>query len=311
MARTSNAQNEFFFFLQMATRSRKFFVTYWSPKEIMWDEKIMRYACKCDDHCSEEHEGKWHGHYYVYYKNPRTWNDIKKYYGNDCHIEIPHSNSGAIKYILGEGDHAESKTNIVEFGDMPCDNGKHLTYREAIQMTKEEIKELPMADALMVMKCQKIEKENEKIDVDDWKKEVEVVFISGPSGCGKTEMAKQIIRESSDRKFSLVKYDGNFWHGATDGKGTAVYDDFRDSHMKGSEFINFIDYNKQIMNIKGSNVLNQFNRIIITSVQKLENIYSGMTGEPREQWTRRVRYINMWPPKEEDDDEALFREYFG
>lgn len=288
----------------MSNRSRAFFVTYWSQRDIMWDEKIMKYACKCDDHCSEEHGGKWHGHYYVYYKNPRTWNDIKKYYGKDCHVEKPSSNSAAIKYILGESEHAESKSNIVEKGEPPCDNGRHMNFRETVAMTNEEIMDLPRLDALQAFKCKQIYEQNKKMDVDEWKKDVEVVFISGPSGCGKTEMAKEIIRENGGKYFSEVKYDGKFWGGVTDGKGIAVYDDFRDSHMTASEFINFIDYNSHLMWIKGGSIRNNFNKIIITSVQKLENIYKNVADEPKQQWMRRIRYVNMWP--DEEDFEKKF-----
>ena len=47
----------------------------------------------------------------------------------------------------------------------------------------------------------------------------------------------------------------------------ALYDDFRDSHMKPSEFINFIDYNVHGLNIKNGEIQNNYKYIIITSVQ--------------------------------------------
>ena len=58
-----------------------------------------------------------------------------------------------------------------------------------------------------------------------------------------------------------------------------------------SEFINFIDYNRHRMNIKGSSCMNDYKLIIITSVQKLNEIYSNCNGEPRKQWERRVERI--------------------
>lgn len=277
------------------SRSRKFFVTYWTPKEILWDEKIMKYACKCDDHCSDEHDGKWHGHYFVYYNNPRTWNDIKSYYGNDAHVEIPKCNSACIKYILGQGDHAESKSNIVEMGEMPCDNGKHLTYREAINISEENLQELTLADALMVKKIQAIDSESSKIQINDWHKDIKVTYICGPSGIGKSLKAIEILKNEGVKEFSIVKFENPFYHGVTDGKGVAIYDDFRDSHMKASEFINFIDYNKHKMNVKGGSVMNNFKRIIITSVQRPEELYRNMDEEPKKQWLRRIEVINLFP----------------
>ena len=70
------------------------------------------------------------------------------------------------------------------------------------------------------------------------------------------------------------------------------YDEFRDSHMKASEFINLIDYNKHIMNIKGSQVMNNYKLIIITSLFHPKKIYNNMTEEAREQWLRRIKIIN-------------------
>lgn len=280
----------------MSIKSRKFFVTYWTPKEIMWDESKMRYACKCDDHCSEEHDGKWHGHYYVYYKNTRTWNDIKNYYGNDAHVEIPKCNSAVIKYILGEGDHAESKSNIVEFGDMPCDNGKHLTYRDALKLSEEKIMELPIADALMVRKAQKIEEDRPKpMKISEWKKQIEVIFITGPSGAGKSlKVVEELTKNGEDPIVDEVKKEGEFWHGVSGETDIAIYDDFRDSHMKASEFINFIDYNCHKLNVKGGSKVNKYKRIYITSVQRPEEIYKNLDDEPRQQWMRRIKVIDLW-----------------
>ena len=133
------------------------------------------------------------------------------------------------------------------------------------------------------------------IDIEDWGKSVKVYWIQGESGVGKTNMAKQIVRDNKHifgSKFNRVKYENGFWSGIGSAK-IAIYDDFRDGHMKPSEFINFIDYNKHYMNIKGGSVLNNYELIIITTVQKLERIYGNVDGEPRQQWTRRINIIDM------------------
>ena len=82
----------------------------------------------------------------------------------------------------------------------------------------------------------------------------------------------------------------------------AIYDDFRDSHMKASEFIQFIDYNTHTLNVKGGYQHNKFNLIIITSVQRLTDIYQNCQGEPRTQWLRRIELINMYPEESQDID---------
>ena len=66
--------------------------------------------------------------------------------------------------------------------------------------------------------------------------------------------------------------------------------------MPASEFINFIDYNKQVMNTKGGFIINNYRLIIITSVQSPTEIYQTMTSkfiEPQKQWLRRIKTINM------------------
>jgi len=103
--------------------------------------------------------------------------------------------------------------------------------------------------------------------------------------------------ESLDCGTDMIKYCNCFYLGTSRMAKVAIYDDFRDSHMKPSEFINLIDYNKHWLNIKGNSILNDYLIIIITSVQKLSKIYRNVDDEPRAQWERRVQVIDMFPPK--------------
>lgn len=147
---------------------------------------------------------------------------------------------------------------------------------------------------------------NDEIDVEDLHKDVEVYYIQGPSGSGKTEKAKQIIRENKDKygtKLSNAKFDGQFWANVGSNRKILLYDDFRDSHMKASEFIHLIDYNVHTLNIKGGNVNNDYKLIIITSIQNINDIYHNLTGEPREQWMRRIKVIDLGQTDEIDIDD--------
>ena len=98
--------------------------------------------------------------------------------------------------------------------------------------------------------------------------------------------------EKYGSKINMVKYENGFWLGVGSAK-VALYDDFRDSHLKASEFINFIDYNKHLMNIKGGSKMNDYNLIIITSVQPLHELYKNMSDEPKKQWIRRINNIEL------------------
>ena len=160
-------------------------------------------------------------------------------------------------------------------------------------MTQNEINELPIMDALSVLKLQKMEQDRpKKIKLSEWKKKVEVTYICGPSGAGKTTMTIAELEKANVEYFDEVKKVGDFWHGTT-GEGIAVYDDFRDSHVKASEFINFIDYNTHKLNIKGGSVVNKYEKIFITSVQSPFEIYKNMNNEPRKQWLRRMNLIML------------------
>jgi hypothetical protein len=150
------------------------------------------------------------------------------------------------------------------------------------------------------------------LKASEYYKEVEVYYIFGKSGTGKTRHAIEAIKNLVDLKyiesdtFNEVKYSGSFWNGVNLDNMTkvALYDDFRDYHMPPSEFINFIDYNVHIMNIKYGYVINKFKYIFITSIQnpydlykkyqKSENIFVSndeYTEESQVQWIRRFTEI--------------------
>lgn len=153
------------------------------------------------------------------------------------------------------------------------------------------------------------EKRN-RISLGNWRKNVKVFYIQGPSKIGKSEKAEEIIRkwyqdqgveDEDDMYFDELKYDRNgFYQGVNVDYPTkvAVFDDFRAGIMRPEEFINLIDYRVHNMNIKGGSVKNKYELIIFTSVQKLSDIYKNVDNyERREQWERRIKLINMYPPR--------------
>lgn len=230
--------------------------------------------------CKEKAPTTGHVHFHVYVQFPNTRRlSLKKLCGS--HVEkclgSPEQN---IKYIKKDGD------VIVEEGS------PRLNYMPSIKqvkdMTPAERDGLP---ANMYNIIQKINDEEKKhIKGTEYHKDVVVYYVYGESGSGKT---KYSIEHIGDRLFNEVKYDGSFWHGVTEDCDIALYDDFRDSHMKPAEFINFIDYNRHIMNVKGGSVRNNYKEIYITSVQSPEEIYKNVAGEPRKQWERRMKCIHI------------------
>lgn len=223
--------------------------------------------------------GHEHVHIYVHFRTPIRLS-VKKCAG--AHIEIcrgtPQQN---IAYIMKDGD------VILESGDRPQQGGIRV-------QDLEQTHDPSMLPWQMYNTWQKLHARPTKVKVAEWHKEVKVIYIQGPSGAGKSLKAHDIMVEDGVDEFEEVKHIGEFWHGVVDGRGYAVYDDFRDSHVKASEFINFIDYNVHSLNVKGGSVKNNYTKIIITSVQRLGEIYGNMHGEAREQWMRRVELIDLY-----------------
>ena len=231
-----------------------------------------------------------HIHIYVCFKNSIKLS-IKKLC--TAHVEKCRGNhSQNIDYLMKQG-------NIIdEIGEKPRERGGFHTVQDLKQIQNPD--ELPSIEYNTW--CKIHDKERMKISLKDWKKEVKVTYICGPSGAGKSLLAKETLMKEygEDVIVNIVDHKDSFWNGADGDTKIAVYDDFRDSDLKASEFIKFIDYNTHNLNVKGSFVKNVYERIIITSVQHPEDIYRNMADEPRKQWLRRIEIIDLGAQREEN-----------
>lgn len=222
-----------------------------------------------------------HEHIHIFIQFERSVRlSINRLYG--AHVDkcygTPQQNKN---YIEKEGS-----TVIWERGTMKVKGW--VSIKEAKNLTKSERNELPL-QFYKSIKDINLE-ENNILTVDRVRKKVKVYYISGMSGIGKTRFAHFLI---GTEPFNAVKYENGFWMGVSESCKVALYDDWRDTHMRPSEFLNFIDYNKQVMNVKGGYKLNNYTMIIITSILKLDEIYEDVNDESRYQWTRRVREIHL------------------
>lgn len=266
-------------------KKRNYFITFWINNYPTTFPNNVQYCITCED---ETEDGKFHGHAFIYFKNPVAMKSVKKLFGNDAHCKKIFNNSGCIQYVKGEiGDERKVKHNIHEYGTPPMDNGKHKTVAELKQI--DDPAEL---DWRMYNTWEKIHSKK-KVKIADWHKKIKVYFITGPSGIGKSQTASSLVQQLGYDEIEEVKYVNGFWTGVIDGTGCAIYDDFRDSHMPASEFINFIDYNKHNLNIKGASVKNNYELIIITSIQHPTLIYKNMNDEASKQWLRRIEIIDL------------------
>lgn len=266
------------------SKSRSYILTIFNDKLQHFSNAI--YECWCNDTCKD---GKPHQHQVIYFKNPISFNTIKKYYPT-AHIEKAHNIEDAIHYILDNKN--GRKTDIKELGTRPAKH-KFETMKDLIDVEENEI------PPYLYSAYSKYVNKPKPLKTHNWAKAVKVYYISGPSGIGKSTKAFDLLVEHSFDEFDEISYENGFYIGATGAKA-CIFDDFRDSMMKPNEFIRFIDYRRHTMNIKGGQLVNNYELIIITSIKDLENLYMNQSEEQRQQWIRRVINIKLEEPQPEE-----------
>lgn len=259
------------------SRSLTFFITNFNDEFKHFEKAI--YDLSCEDTTKD---GKHHWHQLIKFTNPISFNTIKKEYPT-AHIEKPHNIFDTINYIKSNKN--GRKYNIVELGTEPINT----QFKKVSDFKDCAVDDIPPHYLSAYLKYLNLSR---PLTVANWNKQVEVLWITGPSGIGKSSKACELIGSDD---FDLVKFDGSFWSGVSNMTNKCIYDDFRDSHMKPSEFINFIDYRKQRMNVKGGSTINEYEKIIITSIQDPRDIYNNLEYERKEQWLRRIKIIDLTP----------------
>lgn len=272
--------------------SRNFLITINNPDETY--EKIKNYIMGLKNLCyyiatleKAPTTGHKHIHIYCQFDIPSRLS-LKKMLG--AHIDKCFGSAQQnIDYINKVHEPEKRGTIIDEWGEPKLRGG--LTISDVEQMDKQERKKLPIQYYNIV---RKIELEEEcDIDPRTLFKKIEVYYIWGPSEMDKSKDAIQMTIDKGYDRINMVKYENGFWLNIGSAKA-AIYDDFRDSHMKPSEFINFIDYNRHPLNVKGGVKTNNYELIIITSVQDPRELYANMQDrdEPSKQWLRRMNIIH-------------------
>ena len=196
-----------------------------------------------------------------------------------------------LDYIHKVKEPEKRGTILDEWGDIKLKGGK--TIKEVKQMTKEERDDLPIQYYKIIKEINLIE-ENDIVIDEIYKPELEVYYIWGPSEMDKTKNALKLAKKKGYEKINMVKYHNGFWLGIGTSK-CCLYDDYRDTDMDPNEFINFIDYNIHVLNIKGGSVKNLYQLILITSVQDPQFIYEykQVKEETAKQWLRRMTVIDI------------------
>lgn len=262
------------------TKAVAYAVTTFEESEMLaFKELEAKYKVIGKEKCPKT--GRTHWQCYINFKNARSFKALKKILPK-AHIEKAKGNAKQNReYCIKDGE-------FEEYGELPEQGKKKLSAEELKNMSDAEIIEFDIRCHKAYINAREILKA--PIKVGQWKKNVKVYYIQGPSGSGKSYDAEQIIMKHGYDEFNLVQFRNDFWMGTGDCKA-CIYDDWRPSDMRPSEFIKFIDYNIQMMNVKGGSRKNMYELIIITSVIPLKEIYVNYDDEPRKQWERRIELI--------------------
>lgn len=253
-------------------------------------EEIKQYLIEREPNyfisCLEENKKeKLHMHIYVQY--PRCVK-LSPHKTLGAHIEVcrgsPQENKAYIEKIKTTFgiDNVYEEIGNMRLNGIKSDLAISLMEKEIGEVTKSEFKIWKEIKNITSYTKQKI-----------YKPDVEVYYIWGESCTGKSKKVFDMLGE--DEKFDRVKFEKGFWIGVNqyDPVETCWYDEFRDSHMPASEFINFIDYYKNQMNIKYCpSWVNCYKKIFITSIQSPHEIYKNLPEEARTQWIRRLKIIH-------------------
>lgn len=238
----------------------------------------MTYMCTCDDTTKE---GDYHGHAFVYFKNPTTLTGVKKLFGHDCHVESPSKNSHCIEYVL---DKSKRKTNNVEFGKRPMNNGIH-NMEEILECNSvtEVIEKYP--DTYVKFRRGIDDVINNKISKNRYYKPPEVIWLYGGTGTGKTRIA-------FEDGATNVTYVNGFFSDWGDARIICV-EELR-GEIPYKELLKLLDgyHNYYFVNIKGGQKYIDLDKIYITSPKPPNEVYYNIDiNDSIDQLLRRITTI--------------------
>lgn len=271
-------------------RARRFFITlnditkYEQLKEYITKKKNFKAMASCL--AKAPTTGHEHIHIAVWFKQPFKW---KQQVGE--RIEEMKSQTGSLEYVSPEKQ--EGWVKYLDKIGIDKLRDKKRTCEEIMKMTPQEARKVLTLSQMV--SYQKLKQYDDPITVEEmYKPEVEVYFLYGPSKAGKSKYVYDKLIEKGYGKQAIdrIKYVSSFYIGQIGvNREVCWLEEFRDSQMPASEFINFIDYYVNPMNIKGGSLMNRYKLIFITSVQDPHEIYKNMDEEPRRQWTRRLHMV--------------------
>lgn len=185
-----------------------------------------------------------------------------------------------------------------------------LTVQDAIDLPEEDVTTLPIGLYRLVKEVKS--DYSTIVRASELRKDVEIFYFWGESGSLKSSYAIDLISKEMGDFCETIKYVNGYWIGCKGKSDVAFFDEFRSATMPAAEFINLIDYNAQLLNIKRDHIRNRYKKIVITSAEDPARLYEDEKAfENRIQWLRRMHVVHFWYDKKEDKYKHQEEEYRG
>ena len=246
-------------------------------------------TCKFLISCREIAPSTGHEHIHMYVHFEQPYKLSKKILSFGAHIEIC---KGSPKQNI---DYIEKDGNIIEeYGVRPTQGTR--TVAEMKEMSINEV-----SPQYYKIKKQIDEDERSKNTFFDMLDEIrndnlkapEIIYITGPSGKGKTYNAYKIATEKyQNHEIGKLTLNNNFIDIVNENAKCFVIEEFRDSQIKASDFLQLTDKYGYRANIKGGFCTLRPEMIIICSIIHPLNIYHD---EINKQFMRRItKHISLF-----------------
>jgi hypothetical protein len=226
---------------------------------------------------------KLHFQGYISFKNGKTFNQTKKWFGLDT-IRI----KTAVAGDMANKTYCQKDGNLLIEEGTPLKQGKRTDIERALEIAKQTNSMRDVVDQVFnYQACRHTELWLKYKEKKRPVKPIEVIWIYGSSGSGKT---RKVHKDNSDNDI-FIPLSYKWWEGY-DAHKTVLIDDFRVEYCTFSQLIRLLDIYPFRVEMKGGSRQIQFNKIYITAPKHPLDMYSHLKyQEDLKQLTRRITTI--------------------
>lgn len=260
-------------------KSRGFTVTYYTDNNKEAAEDFLRKQAKTARYLIAglewTKEGKEHFQTYIHYKNPRSFNSVRKLFA-PWHVEIargtPLENYEYCRKIDETSRKNGVKPNeyVIEIGDMPAQGTRaDIEQAKTMIVSGATMKEVALSISETYVKYHAgLEKLRAHMLDKERTTKTEVIVLWGQAGTGKTMTA-----EAHGAK--LVKYTPSGFTQGYDYQDVVYIDELDDGEIPRSMLLQYMDRYQLVINVKGGEKRWAPKVLYITSNKDPKNWYGG------------------------------------